>query len=136
MVNRNPVLTTKRWLCSVGLVTLAVALGVLGTQRSGPLERSLLADVVQLSDGVNACVSSCDRSVAAGRVGSDQIDQPVSEQPDTDQTPTGPGNVKTPQRLVVLTFDDSVKSHLTKVAPLLEKHGFGGTLFRDSSLDA
>jgi len=31
--------------------------------------------------------------------------------------------------LVVLTFDDSVKSHLTKVAPLLKKHGFGGTFF-------
>jgi peptidoglycan/xylan/chitin deacetylase (PgdA/CDA1 family) len=31
--------------------------------------------------------------------------------------------------LVVLTFDDSVKSHLTNIAPLLQKHGFGGTFF-------
>ena len=30
---------------------------------------------------------------------------------------------------VVLAFDDSVASHATFVAPLLEKHGFGATLF-------
>jgi peptidoglycan/xylan/chitin deacetylase (PgdA/CDA1 family) len=34
-----------------------------------------------------------------------------------------------PDRLVVLTFDDSVVSHATYVAPLLKKMGFGGTFF-------
>lgn len=34
-----------------------------------------------------------------------------------------------PERLVVLTFDDSVASHATFVAPLLKKHGFGATFF-------
>ena len=34
-----------------------------------------------------------------------------------------------PPRLVVLTFDDSVASHATFVAPLLKKHGFGATFF-------
>lgn len=34
-----------------------------------------------------------------------------------------------PDGLVVLTFDDSVASHATFVAPLLKKHGFGGTFF-------
>lgn len=34
-----------------------------------------------------------------------------------------------PGRLVVLTFDDSVASHATFVAPLLKKHGFGATFF-------
>lgn len=34
-----------------------------------------------------------------------------------------------PQRIVVLTFDDSVASHATFVAPLLKKHGFGATFF-------
>lgn len=34
-----------------------------------------------------------------------------------------------PDRLVVLTFDDSVKSHYTVVAPLLKKYGFGATFF-------
>jgi len=34
-----------------------------------------------------------------------------------------------PNRLVVLTFDDSVASHATFVAPLLRKHGFGATFF-------
>ncbi len=34
-----------------------------------------------------------------------------------------------PQRVVVLTFDDSVASHATFVAPLLKKHGFGATFF-------
>ena len=34
-----------------------------------------------------------------------------------------------PDRLVVLTFDDSVASHATLVAPLLKKFGFGATFF-------
>ncbi len=34
-----------------------------------------------------------------------------------------------PDRLVVLTFDDSVASHVTFVAPLLKKYGFGATFF-------
>ncbi len=34
-----------------------------------------------------------------------------------------------PDRLVVLTFDDSVASHATFVAPLLKQHGFGATFF-------
>ena len=34
-----------------------------------------------------------------------------------------------PDGLVVLTFDDSVVSHATFVAPLPKKHGFGATLF-------
>ncbi len=36
---------------------------------------------------------------------------------------------KLPDKTVVLTFDDSVKSHLTVAAPLLKKHGFGATFF-------
>lgn len=34
-----------------------------------------------------------------------------------------------PDRLVVLTFDDAVRSHATYVAPLLKKYGFGATFF-------
>lgn len=34
-----------------------------------------------------------------------------------------------PDRVVVLTFDDSVASHATFVAPLLKKLGFGATFF-------
>jgi peptidoglycan/xylan/chitin deacetylase (PgdA/CDA1 family) len=34
-----------------------------------------------------------------------------------------------PDRLVVLTFDDGVKSHATFVAPLLKKYGFRSTFF-------
>ena len=34
-----------------------------------------------------------------------------------------------PDKLVVLTFDDSVKSHFTVVRPILMKHGFGATFF-------
>jgi peptidoglycan/xylan/chitin deacetylase (PgdA/CDA1 family) len=34
-----------------------------------------------------------------------------------------------PDKLVVLTFDDSVASHATFVAPLLKKYGFGATFF-------
>lgn len=34
-----------------------------------------------------------------------------------------------PDRVVVLTFDDASASHAAFVAPLLKKHGFGGTFF-------
>ena len=34
-----------------------------------------------------------------------------------------------PEKLVVLTFDDSVSNHATHVAPLLKKMGFGATFF-------
>jgi peptidoglycan/xylan/chitin deacetylase (PgdA/CDA1 family) len=36
---------------------------------------------------------------------------------------------RVPDGLVVLTFDDSVASHATYVAPLLKKHGFGATFY-------
>ena len=36
---------------------------------------------------------------------------------------------KIPDGVVVLTFDDSVASHATFVAPLLKKLGFGATFF-------
>src|SRR5262245_48951553 len=32
-----------------------------------------------------------------------------------------------PDRLVVLTFDDSSRSHIAVAAPVLKKHGFGAT---------
>jgi peptidoglycan-N-acetylglucosamine deacetylase len=43
---------------------------------------------------------------------------------------SGPGGRRpVPDKLVVLTFDDSVKSHATVAAPLLRKYGFGATFF-------
>lgn len=39
------------------------------------------------------------------------------------------GAERVPDRLVVLTFDDAVRSHYTTVAPLLERYGFGATFF-------
>ena len=40
-----------------------------------------------------------------------------------------------PDKLVVLTFDDSAKSHATFVAPLLKKLGFGATFFITEGFD-
>jgi len=40
-----------------------------------------------------------------------------------------------PDELVVLTFDDSVKSHFTVVRPLLKKYGFGATFFITEGFD-
>lgn len=40
-----------------------------------------------------------------------------------------------PDKLVVLTFDDSVKSHFTFVAPLLKKYRFGATFFITEGFD-
>jgi peptidoglycan-N-acetylglucosamine deacetylase len=48
-------------------------------------------------------------------------DGPVTNKP----TPSDP----VPERLIVLTFDDSVASHATFVAPMLKEHGFGATFF-------
>jgi len=40
-----------------------------------------------------------------------------------------------PEKLVVLTFDDSVKSHFTTVRPVLLKYGFGATFFITEGFD-
>ena len=40
-----------------------------------------------------------------------------------------------PEKLVVLTFDDSVKSHFTVVRPILLKHGFSATFFITEGFD-
>ena len=37
--------------------------------------------------------------------------------------------INVPDKTVILTFDDSVRSHLTIVAPILKKYGFGATFF-------
>ena len=40
-----------------------------------------------------------------------------------------------PDRLVVLTFDDSVRSHFTVVRPILLDYGFGATFFITEGFD-
>jgi peptidoglycan/xylan/chitin deacetylase (PgdA/CDA1 family) len=40
-----------------------------------------------------------------------------------------------PDKLVVLTFDDSVASHYSVVRPLLKQHGFGATFFITEGFD-
>lgn len=40
-----------------------------------------------------------------------------------------------PDRLVVLTFDDSVRSHYTVARPILKRHGFGATFFITEGFD-
>src|SRR5947209_17656578 len=44
-------------------------------------------------------------------------------------TAFGATAVRIPDKLVVLTFDDAVKSHRTFVAPLLRELGFRATFF-------
>ncbi|NOZ39773.1 MAG: polysaccharide deacetylase family protein [Planctomycetes bacterium] len=40
-----------------------------------------------------------------------------------------------PEKLVVLTFDDSVRSHFTVVRPILQKYDFGATFFVTEGFD-
>ena len=40
-----------------------------------------------------------------------------------------------PDKLVVLTFDDSAKSHYTIVRPILKRYGFGATFFITEGFD-
>jgi peptidoglycan/xylan/chitin deacetylase (PgdA/CDA1 family) len=49
--------------------------------------------------------------------------------------PAGRQAAPVPDKLVVLTFDDSAKSHATYVAPLLKRLGFGGTFFITEGFD-
>ena len=46
-----------------------------------------------------------------------------------------PAREPIPDKLVVLTFDDSSKSHFTIARPLLKKHGFGATFFITEGFD-
>jgi peptidoglycan/xylan/chitin deacetylase (PgdA/CDA1 family) len=40
-----------------------------------------------------------------------------------------------PEKVVVLTFDDSVKSHFTHARPILKRYGFGATFFITEGFD-
>jgi peptidoglycan/xylan/chitin deacetylase (PgdA/CDA1 family) len=40
-----------------------------------------------------------------------------------------------PEKLVVLTFDDASRSHVTVASPLLKRHGFGATFFVTEGFD-
>lgn len=52
-----------------------------------------------------------------------------------EDAPAPAAPAKAPDKLVVLTFDDSVASHATFVGPLLKKLGFGATFFITEGFD-
>lgn len=58
-------------------------------------------------------------------------DEPSGQTADTRSTP----RATIPDRLVVLTFDDSARSHYTVAAPLLRDYGFGATFFITEGFD-
>lgn len=45
------------------------------------------------------------------------------------EDPESVARLPVPEKLVVLTFDDSAKTHFTIARPILKKHGFGATFF-------
>jgi peptidoglycan/xylan/chitin deacetylase (PgdA/CDA1 family) len=49
--------------------------------------------------------------------------------------PAGAVRKPIPDKLVVLTFDDSAKSHFTVAMPLLKEYGFGATFFITEGFD-
>ena len=51
------------------------------------------------------------------------------------QTSSGGELEPIPDKLVVLTFDDSAKSHFTTVRPILKRYGFGATFFVTEGFD-
>jgi len=61
-------------------------------------------------------------------------DQPSTASPGTEASEAA---IRTPipDKLVVLTFDDSAKSHATIAAPLLTRYGFGATFFITEGFD-
>jgi peptidoglycan/xylan/chitin deacetylase (PgdA/CDA1 family) len=50
-------------------------------------------------------------------------------------SPAAHGLEPIPDKLVVLTFDDSAKSHHTTVRPILKRYGFGATFFITEGFD-
>jgi peptidoglycan/xylan/chitin deacetylase (PgdA/CDA1 family) len=50
-------------------------------------------------------------------------------------SPAALGLEPIPDKLVVLTFDDSAKSHYTTVRPILKRYGFGATFFITEGFD-
>lgn len=52
-----------------------------------------------------------------------------------DATPKTNNLQAVPDKLVVLTFDDAVRSHYTVVAPILKQYGFGATFFISEGWD-
>jgi autotransporter-associated beta strand protein len=54
---------------------------------------------------------------------------PVRAQGNQSDDPAGVVRAPIPDKLVVLTFDDSPASHATVVAPILKSLGFGGTFY-------
>ncbi|MCA9063230.1 MAG: polysaccharide deacetylase family protein [Planctomycetaceae bacterium] len=52
-----------------------------------------------------------------------------------DSAPPGERRLAIPDKLVVLTFDDSAKSHYTVARPLLKEYGFGATFFITEGFD-
>lgn len=52
-----------------------------------------------------------------------------------DEIQPSPDLLPIPDKLLVLTFDDSAKSHFTIVRPLLKEHGFGATFFITEGFD-
>jgi len=57
---------------------------------------------------------------------------PVPDNPSSDKTTP---DRKVPDKTVVLTFDDSAKSHYTIVRPILKKYQFGATFFVTEGFD-
>ena len=68
---------------------------------------SLLFAIVLLFVAAQFGCSNCSRSVATGTAGRQRI----------------------PDKLVVLAFDDGVKSQATIAAPILKRYGFGASFF-------
>jgi peptidoglycan/xylan/chitin deacetylase (PgdA/CDA1 family) len=70
------------------------------------------------------CWWACLVSLCALTCGSGAVDSVRGDEP-----------LPIPDRLVVLTFDDSAKSHFTVARPLLQEYGFGATFFITEGFD-
>ncbi|TWT94474.1 polysaccharide deacetylase family protein [Stieleria varia] len=78
----------------------------------------------------SACYASFFAAVLAAMLSlAASADDPANPVSDASQVSSSPQPLKIPDKLVVLTFDDSAISHYTHVAPLLQKYGFGATFF-------
>ena len=103
------------------LITSIAAVLLVGTASADPIhytagEGDIAAVKQHLAAGADVNVKDDDKSGTAERLHKHGGISVVAKEP-------------MPEKLVVLTFDDSVASHYSVVRPILKRHEFGATFF-------
>lgn len=109
-------LSAMVWVSLVSLLTSLRAAQIPATVVTGEIVDETTGQPIPARLYVQSADGTPFFPAMAPRTTNDTAGQPAAREP-------------VPDKLVVLTFDDSVASQYTVVRPLLKKHGFGATFF-------